>query len=295
MSEAGFYDRMFAALGELRTQLRPSREVFGVLKTLLGEHFRASPLARENGGPLLFGPFGRIDFPYRRMGAIDSVDLFGLDELLIFAFYWANQTLYRRAIDVGANLGLHSILMARAGFEVTAFEPDPVHFDLLQANLARNSVSKVTAKRAAVSKLDGEMEFVRVVNNTTGSHLAGAKANPYGPLDRFTVPVCAFAPLAAAADLAKVDAEGHEVTILTSVPAETWSQLDVLVEIGTAENAAVVFDHFNALKVGLYPQKIGWERATKVDHLPTSHREGTLFVSRRDGLPWGDGVPRKVP
>lgn len=288
MSAPSVLDALFDALGDLRAELRPSRPAYTSLKALLAEHFRNSAFAKDNGGPTGFGPFGSLDLPYRRMGAIDSVDLFGLDELLIFAFYWANRALYRRTLDVGANLGLHSILMARAGFSVTAFEPDPVHFDLLQANLERNAIRSVTPERAAVSDADGQMEFVRVVGNTTGSHLAGAKSNPYGPLERFPVPVRAFAPIAAGADFAKVDAEGHEVRILKSIPAATWARLDVMVEIGTAENAAALFEHFRSLDVGLYAQKIGWERATAVEHVPTSHREGSLFVTKRGRLPWGN-------
>jgi hypothetical protein len=140
--------------------------------------------------------------------------------------------------------------------------------------------------REAVSDADGEAEFVRVVNNTTGSHLAGAKANPYGPLDKFRVPVRSFATLAGECDFAKVDAEGHEVVILRSAPADTWSRLDVMVEVGTAENASALFDHFNRLGVGLFPQKIGWQRAQHADDLPASHREGSLFISRRSALPW---------
>ncbi|MBI1206620.1 MAG: FkbM family methyltransferase [Azospirillum sp.] len=279
---------LFDALGEMRGQLTPSRAIYGILKQLMAEHFRASAFSRDGGGPVVLGPFGAVDLPYRRMGAIDSVDLFGLDELLIFAFYWANRALYRRTLDVGANLGLHSILMARAGFQVTAFEPDPVHFDLLTANLARNAITTVTAEAAAVSEVDGAMEFVRVVGNTTGSHLAGAKSNPYGPLDRFTVPVRAFPAVAAGADFAKIDAEGHEVVILKSVPAEVWADLDVMVEVGTADNAQALFDHFQGLGVGLFAQKTGWTPATRADHLPTSHREGSLFISTRLHLPWGD-------
>lgn len=278
---------LFEALGDLRGELRCSAPSFALLKTLLSEHFRASPLARENGGPVAIGPFGTIDLPYTRMGAIDSVDLFGLDELLIFAFYWANRGLYRRTLDIGANLGLHSLLMGRAGFTVRAYEPDPVHFDLLRANLARNAATSVTPVREAVSDTDGEAEFIRVVNNTTGSHLAGAKANPYGPLDRFRVPVRSFSTLAADCDFAKVDAEGHEVVILRSASAQTWSRLDVMVEVGTPENAAVLFEHFKRLDVGLYPQKIGWQRAQRAEDLPASHREGSLFISRRRALPWG--------
>lgn len=288
MSAPSVLDVLFDALGDLRAEMRPFRPAYAAFKALLGGYFRGSAFTRPDAGPVAFGPFGTIDLPYRRMGAIDSVDLFGIDELLIFAFYRANRKLYRRTLDVGANLGLHSIVMARAGFEVTAFEPDPVHFDLLTANLSRNGISSVKPERAAVSDADGQLEFVRVVGNTTGSHLAGAKADPYGPLERFPVPVLAFAPLAAGADFAKVDAEGHEVTILKSVPTKTWERFDVMVEIGTPENAAALFDHFRLIGIGLYAQKIGWERATKVEHLPTSHREGSVFVTARGRMPWGD-------
>ena len=33
---------------------------------------------------------GTIVLPYEKMGAIDSIDLFGLDELLMFSFYYRN-------------------------------------------------------------------------------------------------------------------------------------------------------------------------------------------------------------
>src|SRR5437016_1885028 len=77
--------------------------------------FRASPLADAAPRAIRFGPFGELTLPYRRMGAIDSIDLFGLDELIIFSFYWANRKRYRRTVDIGANIGVHSILMARCG------------------------------------------------------------------------------------------------------------------------------------------------------------------------------------
>ena len=219
------------------------------------------------------------------MGAIDSVDLFGIDELLIFAFYWANRTRYRRTLDVGANLGLHSIIMARCGFEVTAFEPDPVHQELLTANLQRNGISTVTLEKAAISDKDGEAEFVRVIDNTTCSHLAGAKSNPHGNLERFTVPVRAFAPYAAAADFAKVDAEGHEVIILSSIPAPVWGRFDVIVEVGTAENAGALHQHLTRAGVSMFAQKIGWGKVTSLADVPTSHREGSLFVTRQADFP----------
>ena len=68
--------------------------------------------------------------------------------------------------------------------------------------------------QAAVSDQPGEAEFVRVLGNTTGSHLAGAKANPYGKLERFAVPLVPLADMTEWADLIKIDAEGHEANMI---------------------------------------------------------------------------------
>jgi FkbM family methyltransferase len=69
------------------------------------------------------------------------------------------------------------------------YERDPVHLDRLQTNLSANNCSRVIVVPAAVSKEEGELEFVQVLGNTTGSQFAGSKPNPYGPLERFPVMV----------------------------------------------------------------------------------------------------------
>jgi FkbM family methyltransferase len=239
----------------------------------------------EAPAPHPFGPFGPITLPYTRMGAIDSLDLFGLDELIIFAFYNASRARYTRVLDVGANLGLHSIILAACGFEVRAYEPDPRHYELLSANLKANQASRVQAVKAAVSTADGEAEFVRVLGNTTGSHLAGAK-NSYGEREFFKVRVEAVAPLFGWASLAKIDAEGHERQLLLASTRADFGHLDVMVEVGSAENAAAIFEHMASQGVGMYPQKLGWQAARSATDLPTSHRDGSLFLSAKGGMPW---------
>jgi FkbM family methyltransferase len=280
-------------LFDLLVEARSLHGAHGAFHRFMGDlcrrAFRASDLRRPESTPVPFGPFGEIVLPYHAMGAIDSIDLFGLDELIIFAFYWANRTRYRRAADVGANLGLHAILMQRCGFAVTAFEPDPVHFDLLTRNLALNGARDVRAVMAAVSDADGTMEFVRVKGNTPGSHLAGAKADPYGELDRFPVEVRNVAAALDGAELVKIDAEGHEARILRALPAERWAGLDAMIEVGSGENARLLFEHFAALPVRLFAQKIGWGRVTRLADMPTGHSDGSLFITARADMPWGSG------
>jgi FkbM family methyltransferase len=232
-----------------------------------------------------FGPFGSLRFPYTSMGAIDSPKLFGLDELILFSFYDANRARYSRVVDFGANLGLHSFVLARCGFEVRSFEPDPRHADLFRRTASLNGIS-VDLHQAAVSVEDGQAEFTRVLGNTTGSHLSGAKENPYGDLERFTVTVEAAAPHLAWADLAKIDIEGHEAALLTSLPRDTWLSTDAVIEVGTAANAEAIFRYFSDGPVHLYAQKRGWERVAKLDDMPTSHRDGSLFLSAKSEMPW---------
>ena len=275
---------LFEALGENPRLHAPASAVYRLYKAFARTQIEAlfsSPdrIAQE------FGEFGPLSLPYTSMGAINSLDLFGLDELIIFAFYHRNRARYHRVLDVGANLGLHSMIMSRCGFEVKAFEPDPRHYELLAANLTANDIKSVEAIRAAVSTADGEAQFVRVLGNTTGSHLAGAK-DSYGKREVFTVPTKAVQPLFAWADLAKIDVEGHEKELLLTTTRAGFDHHDIMVEIGSAANAAAVFEHFNRLGVGMFAQKTGWQRARSLTDLPTSHRDGSLFLSAKPEMPW---------
>ena len=280
-------DALLCSLPELAAYHAPASRFYGQLKGIARAEVKRR-FGPDAEGPQEFGPFNKLTFPYYSMGAITSLDLFGLDELIIFAFYWANRHLYTRVADVGANIGLHSIILDRCGYEVRAFEPDPIHFERLVANLKANGCYNVKPIQAAVSAKAGVQDFVRVLGNTTGSHLAGSKPNPYGNLERFPVPVKAIAPLMEWADLLKIDVEGHEAAILEATSANQWTGTDALVEVGTAENAAAIFAHLSNENVNMFAQKLNWDKVRSVADLPTSWREGSLFVTTKPAVPWMD-------
>lgn len=279
MHRSPILDGLLAALPTICQEHAPSSQVYGLLKQVARREIEGLFQAEAAGQ---FGPFGELSFPCVSMGAVDSLSLFDLDELILFSFYWANRRRYRRVLDVGANLGLHSLLLSRCGFAVRAFEPDPNHFELLQRNLALNDCSHVTPVNAAVSRRPGTLEFVRVLGNTTGSHLAGSKTSPYG----FPVRVEAIGPLLAWADLVKLDVEGHEAEILLATEPEDWQEVDGVVEIGSPANARAVFDHFRACGVRMFAQKQGWSMVEQLSDMPTSYRDGSLFVTCREEMPW---------
>ncbi|MEW6329828.1 MAG: FkbM family methyltransferase [Pseudomonadota bacterium] len=284
-SDPSIMGNLFASLPSVSSQHARTTALYALLKTVARNEIE-SQFADTDGKAKAFGPFGEIVFPYFKMGAIDSLDLFGLDELIIFSYYWANRAHYRRVADIGANIGLHSLALSRCGFEVKAYEPDPKHFGLLKNNLTRNAADRVQPIMAAVSKTAGVMEFVRVLGNTTGSHLVGSKPNPYGELEKFPVQVDAIGPILEWADLVKIDAEGHEKEILLATDIQHWRKCDAMVEVGSEENAKAIFDHFMSIGVNAFAQKLGWRVVARPEDMPTSYRDGSLFVSRKPVMQW---------
>lgn len=279
------FDRLVEILPILNEFHGPSSDVYQFLNAAAKDAVeqRFGP----NAAPLQsLWPFGEIAMPFHNMGAVDSADLFGLDELILFSFYWSNRQRYRRTLDLGANLGLHSIIMDRCGFEVRAYEPDPVHFALLVRNLKLNNCASVTPNNAAVSDRTGEAEFTRVLGNTTSSHLSGSKSDPYGLLEKFTVAVADIRPLMDWADLVKLDVEGHERQIFVATTVSDWQSTDMMLEVGSPDNAEAIHAHCVALGLKLYAQKDGWKKVAGLDSMPTSYRDGSLFVTSRSAGPW---------
>ncbi len=64
-------------------------------------------------------------------------------------------------LDVGANIGTHSLHAAKLGFEqVYSLEPNPTNFRLLQANIVLNNLDgKVHCRNVAASKESGSMNM----------------------------------------------------------------------------------------------------------------------------------------
>jgi FkbM family methyltransferase len=101
------------------------------------------------------------------------------------------------ALDVGANLGWYTTLMAKAvgsAGRVIAFEPDELNCALLRANLASHDVdTRVTVLPIALFELEGEIVFEHSENNfgdhrVRESHRANGE-DLYGEATRATTRV----------------------------------------------------------------------------------------------------------
>ena len=232
-----------------------------------------------------FGPFGEISLPYFKMGAIDSLDLFGLDEMIIFSYYYNNKNKYKKVSDLGANIGLHSILMSKAGYQVEAYEPDPTHIAMIEKNFKLNNIDLVNLNQVAVSDIDHTTKFVRVLGNTTSSHIAGAKDNAYGDLETYDVDVVRAKEIFKNSDFIKMDVEGGEAKIILSTTKEDWEKVDMIMEV-SEKNRVAIYDHLNSIGVNMFSQKKAWKKAEAVDDVPANYKEGSLFVSLDNKMQW---------
>ena len=289
MVYSAFLEKLIYSLPTITKFHSYDTQLYQLLKIATSDEIEKT-FSNKKDKEIEFKPFGNIIFPYHSMGVIDTLDLFGIDEIIIFSYYWINKKRYSNVLDIGANLGLHSIIMDKCGFKVKSFEPDPTHFKILKNNLKINSLKNVEALKVAVSDTTDKKEFVRVLGNTTSSHLAGSKLNPYGDLETFPVNTISINDIIKGVDLIKLDVEGHEKEILLTIEKNVWENLDALVEIQDIHNATIIYKHFNKLKINMFSQKRNWSKVTKFSDMPINYKEGTLFISQKSKMSWMDNL-----
>jgi FkbM family methyltransferase len=135
--------------------------------------------------------------------------------------------------DVGANQGLYSLIAGRNPhcLQVHSFEPVSSTFALLEKNIEQNGLgSKVTAVKAAISDSDGKVRIslpfghsgAASIHNdlAEGSELVNTVSfvTIAGQLQHDAVPI-----------VAKVDVEGHELTVLRELArSPLWNRLQAV-------------------------------------------------------------------
>lgn len=241
----------------------------------------------ENEKKKYLGTAGYINFPYFKMGNIDTTHLFGIDEIIIFSFYYLlKKKKFKNAADLGANLGLHSIVLSKLGYNVKSYEPDTQHYKKMLSNLKLNKCKKVKTFRKAVSNNNKDAVFTKIINNTTGSFINNSKKKIFGPISKFKVKCIEFKKILRHADLLKIDVEGMEAKLFCSTTAKDWYGKVAIMEIGSKKNATKIFKHSKHQNIFLYSQKKKWLNAKTIQDLPYSHKEGSVIISLNKNNPW---------
>ncbi|MBT6094239.1 MAG: FkbM family methyltransferase [Rhodospirillaceae bacterium] len=174
------------------------------------------------------------------------------------------------ALDIGANMGAHTVYMAKkVGLEgaVAAFEPQRHIFQLLCANVALNGLMNVHTYHAAVGAENGNIH-VPVVNYEKGGNFGGLslidveRGEPVlcHTLDGLNFNRC---------DVMKVDVEGMEHEVLVGGAKTIKKFRPVLyMENDRRERAELLLAHLFELEYRVY-----W-------HLPSLFNPDNFFQNR---------------
>jgi len=120
--------------------------------------------------------------------------------------------------DVGANIGVFTVLQATQGAKVYSFEPNPDSYSRLSRNVAANGLSAcVRLFPTALGDKQGAGSLHVIGGGTTGGVVTPVEAG--APASGVAVPIATLDEIAAtlpglSIDLLKIDAEGSEAAIL---------------------------------------------------------------------------------
>jgi len=142
--------------------------------------------------------------------SIEKYGHYQLEEKRIFAQYVNKDSI---VIDVGANIGTHTLWFANNAKFVTAFEPQRFIFQTLCANMALNDIQNVDCKHLGVGE---KQELIKiplmdyeVENNFGGMSIKGHEEGE-------TVAVCRIDDMDLnQCDFIKIDVEGMEPEVLS--------------------------------------------------------------------------------
>jgi FkbM family methyltransferase len=146
-------------------------------------------------------------------------------------------------VDVGANVGTFSLVMARhvgAQGKVIAIEPHPVTFARLSFNTAASASPQVRLVQAAASDSDGELLIETDGDNLGASHVVTDAASAQA----IRVPSLRLVRIleeagVSAVDTLKIDVEGFEDRVLIGffrdAPASLWPRAVVIEHLSQKE------------------------------------------------------------
>jgi FkbM family methyltransferase len=145
-------------------------------------------------------------------------------------------------IDVGANMGYYTLLMAKNEARVFSYEPEPHNFDLLKKNIILNNFSTTTTLfNKAVSDFFGNSKLI-ISDHSTGQHKLENSRFGTKSLD-VEVTKIELDKI----DFAKIDVEGTELRVLKGMKTLPNKMLIEFNSMNLNEAGSNYKDFFNFL------------------------------------------------
>jgi len=149
-----------------------------------------------------------------------SILTLGVYDLLVSEVLWRLTDPDETAVDVGANIGYMTVLLANRAHsgQVWAFEPHPDNFADLEHNMERNTVAGrplPNLMNAAVSDMAGQLTIVTPEGFAQNRGLSSVTAQVDGTGEQCrAVTLDVMFPKDTRVDVMKIDVEGHEMNVL---------------------------------------------------------------------------------
>lgn len=168
--------------------------------------FRAARHLESRLPPVAVFAFDHIGHEINLKGRFEGTDLD-----VIFQFLYDRGLLVGSAVDVGANIGNHSLFFSDYFESVVCLEPNPRVFELLCFNTRPRA--NIKALNVGASDTNGQMSLSFDTANWGGGHLTRSREG-----DSLLVEVSALDDLPELASrrigLIKIDVEGHELRVI---------------------------------------------------------------------------------
>ena len=173
--------------------------------------------------------------PFQKVGKNGSTfDLLAIEDLELFNLYKKIASNGNILVDIGANIGLHSLIWNKYGGISHGYEPDPSTFKKGIELFKLNNLNLKEAEKDNIKVLSEKNlyyyntaigndeqknfeEFVRFRDNPTGNHLMGRKNNLYGNYEVIKVPIVNINSISRDVNYIKIDAEGADLEILSQI------------------------------------------------------------------------------
>jgi FkbM family methyltransferase len=193
------------------------------------------------------------------------------------------------ALDIGANIGNHSIFFAKTFKQVYAFEPNPVTYEVLKINsnyaAEHNNVIPVNF---GLSDIEGSLPFYINPSNIGGSTIIDGN-NPHIK-NSTQINVKTLDTLNELKDvslaLIKIDVEGHELNVLKGAKKTISREMPaILFEQGIAEiidGSSPVIDYLDELGYEFFEIKKNFDFGDKLIYKIFSLVCTSLFGERLD-------------
>jgi len=173
-------------------------------------------------------------------------------------------------LDIGANIGLHTMLLAEMGQYVISFEAQPLVFTCLKKTLKGKGHNNVETHNVALSNKKGTTKIW--TNNAGDASLDGIRNHKFKwnypidtkPLDDFNIPKV---------DFIKIDVEGSE-----------WMVLEGAIDLIDVNRPLIILETFNTKKnkerLDIFCNRFGYTKKyiSADNYLLTHHRHKQIVT-----------------